>query len=148
MLVLVMATIAFTSEGAFVYSIAYDTMMPDYICQSAQKPEPFHCSKVETCSGDYDFYVNWENRTSLDNWVQDYGLRCTSSMNIGLLGTSFFIGNIVGSMSLARFGDTHGRMFMMKIGLSLHMFIYFTLVFISRTLIVTTGLLFIMGILG
>ena len=56
------------------------------------------------------------NKPYLKNWVDDLDLRCAESWEVGLFGSIFFIGHVAGSTFLAGYGDTIGRIPMIKLG--------------------------------
>jgi len=41
--------------------------------------------------------------------MQDLDLRCAEKWQIGLFGSVFFIGNVIGSTLLSEYGDSIGR---------------------------------------
>jgi MFS family permease len=55
------------------------------------------------------YYIDYSNPSSLHNWIDTRDLRCASDLSIGALGSSFFIGILIGSSFLSSYGDTIGR---------------------------------------
>ena len=152
-----MTTISFISEGFLVYSMAFLTLMPDYLCNSGSGFE--HCSRFDTCSaslntfvadptsGGMGYSINWNNKTSLNNLVEQLDLRCTESWKIGMLGSCYFFGAVLGNLFLSSLGDTVGRIIMMRIGLSLSIVIYTLVLFISKSMMLNYLLLTMFGAL-
>ena len=104
--VLAACMISYAAEGFLVYNMVYLCMMPVFSCNNL-RGEYYECSNFETCSSEVlDFRVE---KQTLHNWVQDFDIRCTSKWLIGLYGSSFFIGRLMGNMLLAHFGDSIGR---------------------------------------
>jgi MFS family permease len=62
------------------------------------------------------------------------------------MGSSFFIGNLLGGIFLARLGDVVGRIKMLRIGLSTTVLFYGIMIFLSRSLILNYFLLFGVGL--
>jgi hypothetical protein len=68
----------------------------------------------------------------LDNWMNDLQLRCTEKWKIGMFGSNFFIGNVIGSSLLSSYGDTIGRLPLIKVGQGLTLLSYTYIVFFTR----------------
>jgi hypothetical protein len=64
--------------------------------------------------------------------MKDLNLRCTEKWKIGLFGSNFFIGNVIGSSTLSSYGDTIGRIPLIKIGQGLTLVCYALIVFFTR----------------
>jgi MFS family permease len=58
----------------------------------------------------------------------------------------FFIGNLIGSTFLSRLGDTIGRIHMLRLGLSVTVFCYGTIIFYAKTLTLNYILIFCVGV--
>jgi hypothetical protein len=76
MIALTMTLISFVTEGYVLYPLAYLALMPDYIC--VQNGTAIHCSNEISCTPEFNkfsdgatdgYFINWNNQTSLDNWV-------------------------------------------------------------------------------
>lgn len=139
------------SEGVLVYSLAFLTLMPDYLCEDLDGV--YHCDRLDTCPrvigrlplDQPNFSVNWENSTSLHNMVDVLDLRCAESWRIGLLGSSFFVGAVLGNLFISGLGDSMGRIAVMRIGLVITAATYFLFMFVSRSLILDYILLTLFG---
>ena len=65
------------------------------------------------------YKIDWTNRESMHNWVETLDLTCkyvplitflgVSKTTINYMAHSFFIGQILGSVGLARIPDLFGR---------------------------------------
>jgi MFS family permease len=67
---------------------------------------------------------------------------------IGLFGTIFFIGNVAGSFFLSKYGDTVGRIKLIRIGQSITIICYTTIIFFTTNLFVIYALIFVIGALS
>lgn len=83
----------------------------------------------------------------LKNWIDDLNLRCVDRWKIGLFGSSFFMGNVIGSSVLSSYGDTIGRIPLMRISQSVTMTAYVYIVYFTRDITIICSLLFLIGLL-
>lgn len=51
----------------------------------------------------------WSDQESIDNFIITFDLYCDSELKIGLFGSMFLAGIVVGSITLTRLGDLYGR---------------------------------------
>ena len=84
--------------------------------------------------------------TSLHNWVETLGLICRPGWQVGLLGSSFFLGWCLTLLWLPSFGDKYGRRKIYWIGNLLTTAI-FTVVLISKSFWLTVSMIFLLGTL-
>ena len=132
--------ISFSTEAFLVYNLAYLNLQPKYKCVNSAKPEAFVCKREATCSANFNrlydpteagmgsspvpppggsgyFFVDRAvNSTVLVNWVQDLNMRCADSWQVGMFGSLFFVGHVMGSTLLSEYGDTIGRIPMIRFG--------------------------------
>lgn len=95
-----------------------------------------------------NYLINWSASTSLHNLVDLMNLRCAPSWSIGFLGSSYFVGGVLGNLFLSSYGDTKGRVKMIRIALSLSVIVYILVLFVSTSLYLNYFLLFIFGALS
>eukprot|EP00347_Sterkiella_histriomuscorum_P021166 403334998 len=152
-----MTFISFVFEGYILYPLAYVALMPDYICVGSNG-DSFHCSNSDTCEPKYNtpsfdgnmpgYYVNYANQTSLINWVEPLGLRCAADWQVGFLGASYFIGNVVGSSTLSKYGDTFGRIKLIRLGFTISIVLYAAMIYLMNYKLIVYLLLFLLGFLS
>ena len=65
-----------------------------------------------------------------------------------MFGSIFFIGHVCGSYFLAEYGDTIGRILLMKIGQGSTLASYITIVYFTRSVPVIYALIFVFGMLS
>lgn len=65
-----------------------------------------------------------------------------------MFGSIFFIGHVIGSTLLSEYGDTIGRIPMLRFGQGISTLCYFIIVFFSRNVYVIYSLMFIFGMLS
>ena len=82
------------------------------------------------------------------NWIQDLGLRCAENWEIALFGSIFFVGHVIGNIFLAKYGDTIGRIPMIRLGQGITLASYLIIVYFTRSLTVIYALIFIIGLLS
>ena len=121
--------ISYATEGYLVYNMVYLCLMPIYSCDNL-KGDFYECSNYETCSSEVlDFRVE---KQTLNNWVQDFDIRCTSKWLIGLYGAIFFFGRLAGNIFLAHYGDSIGRIMLLRVSQAITLISYITIVFLTR----------------
>lgn len=75
-------------------------------------------------------------------------LRCVELWQIGLFGSMFFIGHVTGSTLLSEYGDTIGRVPMIRLGQGLSFLSYAVITFITRDIRCVYCAMFIFGMLS
>lgn len=84
----------------------------------------------------------------LHNWIEDLNLRCGQLWQIGLFGSIFFVGHVIGTTLLSEYGDTIGRIPMIRLGQGITLACYLAIVFFTRNILVIYMLIFIIGMLS
>ena len=76
------------------------------------------------------FNVDWQSSETINNFITYFGLHCITKLEIGLMGTSMFVGYTASSIVLPRLADIYGRkvifrgfFIMHSLGVGLIMFI-------------------------
>ena len=90
------------------------------------------------------YYINWDSDLSLNNWFIEFDLRCKPDWMIGMFASSYFIGHVFGNL-IVRFGDTIGRIKVISVTQNISIIIFALIVFVSRNIWLTYGLLFLLG---
>ncbi|TNV80154.1 hypothetical protein FGO68_gene7510 [Halteria grandinella] len=92
------------SNAFVIYAIPFLQLYPKYICPE-DLPE---CTHRDRC-GRKDIQIDWDSIYSLKNWVQRLDLECTKPYLIAGIGSSHFLGWMLGSLLVTRIGDIYGR---------------------------------------
>ena len=114
-----------------LYSLPYYELQPRYECRTFNETtgtmnEWVGCKVEDICKtidqpGSEELYrVDWTATYSLNNWVQQYNLMCTSKNEMGAFGSLFFVGLVVGSLWVPRLSDYFGRKIVMLFGMAVH----------------------------
>jgi MFS family permease len=82
----------------------------------------------------------------IDNWIDDLGIRCANGWQIGLFGSMFFIGDVVGSVFLSKYGDSHGRVNLIKWSQFVSLITYVTMVYLTTNIYAIYTAIFIIGL--
>jgi len=64
--------------------------------------------------------IDQSSEFTLYNWIQQYQLGCTPKSTIGLFGSLYFAGLLLGSLIVPRASDLYGRKIMAISGNVLH----------------------------
>lgn len=57
----------------------------------------------------YDWQVDWDNKYSIHNWIEQLDIYCIDSKYIGYIGAYTFAGAAMGCLFLPLLGDWYGR---------------------------------------
>lgn len=68
---------------------------------------------------------------TLVNWIVDFKLACWNKHYLGLLGTSYFGGFLLGSFFMMAFGDHIRRKVLIVIGLAMHLICNIAIFFVT-----------------
>lgn len=158
----------FSTEGFLIYNLSYLTLEPKYMCVNSEGVAQ-QCKRADTCKAEFNndfskkyaadpkaadqfrsgFYIHEdENNIVLDNWMIDLDLRCAEKWKIGMFGSNFFIGNVIGSTILSSYGDTIGRIPLIKVSQGLTLLSYSYIVYFTRDDITIYSLFFLIGLLS
>ena len=121
-------------------------LLPIYNCFEGESSEI--CTRHQTCEPGVEFEIKTEGAIYLHNWIEDLNLRCVENWKIGMFGSIFFMGHVMGSVFLAGYGDTYGRIYLMRVGQGVSLVAYIWIVYFSRNLLVIYTLLFVVGLLS
>jgi hypothetical protein len=86
-------------------NIVFFEMVPAkfYCIYSADPSVKVECTKVEICSNNPEI-LSWEgDRQYLKNFIEDFNLVCETKFSIGLIGSTYFFGEAVGSFLYTAF---------------------------------------------
>ncbi|CDW72064.1 organic cation [Stylonychia lemnae] len=121
-------------------------MKPHYECAATGSEEYHSCKREEFCgNSDVSWRIDYSKIETLNNWVQKLNLFCISDNQLGLIGSSFFIGAFIGSLIIPRLADVYGRKRPYLFGLCLYACTAFIYPF-STSLYLNYFLIFLGGI--
>ena len=130
--------IVFSLHGYVPYSLSYLLLMPPFLCKPADDPnaEFQSCEHTDffngaTCDPAIAFIPDMDTARSLFNWAFEMELYCTSKLYIGLFGSLYFVGFMVGSMTLLRLADIYGRRPLLLLGIAIHVVAVFFIIWLS-----------------
>ena len=151
-----MSIIAFSCEGYLTYSLTYLLLTPEYVC--VRNGFKFDCDSEQTCSSYFNryshnqykngYFVDWTRQTSLHNWVEVFDLRCSTKWYVGLFASSFFLGQVFGTTCLSHYGDSLGRLHVLRKILLCSLVFQFIMIFISKDLWLHYILIFCQGFIS
>ena len=104
----------YSLTGNFVYALPFLGKYPDYEWRSNLNPEWYKCQRNDVWENfseinGFEYRVDWNSIYSIDNWVTSMNLECAPEYQIGLFGSLYFIGYLLGSALLTRYADVKGR---------------------------------------
>jgi MFS family permease len=122
--------IAMGSVAFFLYAFSFLEHRPKYQClydgssQWEACPTSAFCAEGEPIKGasmyksGVQWRVNYEDRDSIHNLIEQLDFHCQPDYKIGLMGSSFLFGMVIGCLTLARMGDLYGRKRIFLLGMS------------------------------
>ena len=93
-----------------IFGLSIFELQPKYLCRGSQDQDWYECLPPEFCHNAYiDHKVDYSRPESFNSLFNRIHLECTSKGTIGLIGSSLFLGFLVGSLFLPRIADLYGR---------------------------------------
>ncbi|CDW73598.1 solute carrier family member 5 [Stylonychia lemnae] len=135
----------FTTGGLFFFALSMLEKTPRYLCFN-DDGTTYECQADKTFCKDQSikYKIDWDNDSSLHNWVETLDLTCESSAKIGLIGSIYFVGWAVAAIFLPRLSDLFGRKWVYFYSMLFHGLVYLGLI-LSHNLNLTIVL---MGFFG
>mmetsp|Transcript_6148 Transcript_6148/g.9877 ORF Transcript_6148/g.9877 Transcript_6148/m.9877 type:complete len:254 (+) Transcript_6148:84-845(+) len=149
LIVLFACLISFSTEGFLIYNLAYLNLPPPYYCIDGSGFVN-SCEMGDTCENIYNhdftdvaknmtvpphttngYFMDQNNGLFLHNWIEEFDLRCSERWEIGLFGSIFFVGHVIGSIILSGLGDTVGRIPLMRVGQGATLISYIYIVYLA-----------------
>jgi hypothetical protein len=105
----------------FLYSFPFLELIPKFECRKSIEDSYIPCGAKDVCAlkNESLWRIIWEDRETVYNLVLQLDLKCESEMILGLFGSLFLAGIVLGSVTLTRIGDTYGRKHAFGFGLIL-----------------------------
>jgi MFS family permease len=131
------------------YILPYMIQMPKLQCSQDNDNIWQSCDRSDVCHGtnNLSYRVNENSSETLHNWITHLDLLCISNFKIGLFGSLYFVGFVIGAVTLLRLGDSIGRKPVLLFT-SLCSMAVFALLFFASNLYLIYGLIMIAGWLG
>ena len=123
-------------------------MPSEFFCVYEGSTEPVSCQPEDFC--DNDTLISYEPNTELsdtyDNWISKLDLVCATPSQIGLIGTSLFLGWCITLTFVPRLADLYGRKYLMRGGTTV-LFLAYTVLMITHDYVVFICALFVIGLM-
>ena len=115
---------------ATIYPLSYSylTKLPSFLCHENSSPNSkiYECKYAkDLCNSNIEMVKNL--KTSVINWAYDFDLYCSREYYNDIISSSFFIGVIIGSTTLAILPDKYGRQKIFQLLLCLSCFLHFNM---------------------
>ncbi|TNV80510.1 hypothetical protein FGO68_gene767 [Halteria grandinella] len=131
--------------GSFLaYAISFLELNPKYYCIDPKKGTEYECTRDDFCGTNIKYRIDWNDHTSLYNWVETLDLTCTPKEQIGLIGSMLFAGWAFAAVWLPRLADVFGRRTVYLYSMIGH-FVFFGAIILSHSRVLTTVLMFLLG---
>ena len=134
-----------------LFDFAFLELMPQFNCQLDPNSPVItqDCSREQICQGSNQavipYSVDYSNKTSLHNWVEQLDLVCVSDTKIGLIGSMFFAGWASTCLVLPPLADIYGRKWVFILSSATMAIAMNLMTFVSRSIDFTIALVFLAG---
>ena len=120
----------FNTNGYNAYALPYYELMPIFYCKYKNDPGTHTCTSMELDDPKVVSHeIDWNSPYSIHNWVEQMNLIDTPKSIIGLIGSAFFLGWVIGLFFVPRLGDLYGRKYPMIACMFLQFISLFALLF-------------------
>jgi hypothetical protein len=115
----------------FLYSFPFLESTPKYLCTNEGGDGIYYqCGPQDFCDDpNIIMKYNFDDSETIDNMITQFKLECASSVRLGLIGSSFLVGIVIGSVTITRIGDTYGRIIGFGIGIFIQSIVAFMILF-------------------
>ncbi len=141
-----------TCASYTLYNIDPLTEKPDYLCldEATNEWTDVDCDAETICASfDSDepitYKIDWDSVDSLDNWVFKLDLMCVPDEKAYRISQIYYIGEMVGGLSITRIPDVFGRKWPLAILATIQVPVFYFAVIFSHSLTLTTVLAFFLG---
>ena len=132
--------------GFLSFALPLVELFPQFQCYDSNTQIYFNCSREDACETN-DWRVDWSDQRSIHNWISDLELYCVDKWKIGLFGSLYYFGYLIGSISFINLSDIYGRKICTRTSYILHTVSFFLIIFISN-LYARYVFIFICGYVG
>lgn len=110
-------------------SFPFNTKKPSFFCKEKDSLESYHeCHERDLCKNEFFDYMK-NPKESLNNMADAFNLYCNKAYISPILGTTFFLGGILGSILLSPIPDKYGRAEIYKILLVINFILHLNILF-------------------
>lgn len=108
----------YNSGGYALYPMSYFELMPHFECQMASdtvemwrkcEPKDFCDMQANKVRDGVKLRIDYSHEQSFYNWVTQYDMQCASKQDVAKFGSFFFVGIMIGSITLQSLSDRIGR---------------------------------------
>lgn len=141
--------VGYNTGGFLFYNLSLLELQPKYLCTNTTNPGvEYPCKAADFCGKEnVQHRIDWDDKTSLHNWVETLDLTCAQGTKVGLIGSMYFFGLAGSAIVLPRLSDLFGRKRIYFISMAAHLAVY--LVFLlSTSLTLNIVMMFFFGSLS
>eukprot|EP00347_Sterkiella_histriomuscorum_P007109 403350227 len=146
--------LSFWTGGVVVYIIHFMQATPAYQCypktinnvesQFTQKDQSFACVPDQFCNNPNMVHeVDYTSPQTILNYITYFNLHCIDKVQLGLMGTSIFVGYTISCFILPRMADTYGRKIIFRGFYVFHAIGMAIILFVPHQLAIYIGLFFV-----
>lgn len=133
--------------GYIEYMTGYLELLPQFNCK-IDGVWTDNCSTDQICQGQTtnqtEYYIYYNNHTSLYNWVKPLDLVCTPPVKLGLLGSMYFAGWALTILIIPYLADKYGRKWFFTVSAMVTAAVMVVL-YVSRSLGLSISMMFVAG---
>ena len=146
----ILSTLVFglgTAIGGFItFAIPLLLIFPQFECFNSITGTYERWERDAACQAG-NWRIDGTSERTLNNWITQMNLFCSEKWMIGLLGSIYFQGHLLGSVLLANLPDTYGRKRWVRLSIFFHT-ILFAIMMFSPDIYMRFTLNFLLGIVG
>jgi MFS family permease len=102
--------LAMGSAAFFLYSFSFLEHKPKYVCLNNNNSIWSPCLSKDFCGkSDVTWRIDYDDPDSIHNFIEQLDFYCEPEYKMGLFGSFFLLGIVIGCFTIARAGDIYGR---------------------------------------
>lgn len=101
--------VGFWMGGFLTFTLALMELYPQFECYNDSTGTYSAWTRDKACAVGTKWHINWEHEHSINNWIVDLDLYCVDKWKIGLFGSMYYLGFLLGSVAFINVSDIYGR---------------------------------------
>ena len=128
----ILSTLVFglgTAIGGFItFALPLLLIFPQFECSNSITGTYERWERDAACQAG-NWRIDGTSERTLNNWITQMNLFCSEKWMIGLLGSIYFQGHLLGSVLLANLPDTYGRKRWVRLSIFFHTVLFAIMMF-------------------
>ncbi|CAI2368137.1 unnamed protein product [Moneuplotes crassus] len=138
--------IGFCMGGFLSFALPLVELFPQFQCYDSSSKEYTNCDRLQACES-HNWTINWNEERSIHNWITEMNLYCAEKWKIGLFGSMYYLGSLLGTIVFINLSDIYGRKICTRVSYILCT-ISFSVIIFSSNLYARYWCIFLYGFIG